>query len=174
MTKRQEHSGHQPGSTIKPMVKLPKDPSDCWEYLGAVDKVTGYGKKVWHGKTYLAHRWLWMQLFGPIPDGLPLQNTCDNKSCMNPYHWGISTQANIKRDDVRTILTARDAVEIKRVPKALRATKKQRSELAHDYAGRFGCSKQLIYDIWAGRAWGRAKAPTRATLPHPDREEAHA
>lgn len=160
--------GHLPGSTIKPQVKLPKDPNDCWEWLGSIDANTGYGKKQWHGMTYAAHRWLWMQLFGPIPPGLPLQNTCGNNGCVSPHHWGISTQAAISREGAHTVLTAGDVVEIKAIPKAERATPMQRASLATGFSNRFGCSKQLIYDVWSGRAWGRAKKSKRGTLPHPE------
>lgn len=160
--------GHLPGSTIKPQVKLPKDPAGCWGWLGVVCPKTGYGQKQWHGRKFLAHRWLWMQLFGPIPDGVPLHNTCGNNACVSPHHWVVSTQANINRDAVRTVLTAGDVVEIKGVPKAQRSTRLQRSMLARRFAGQFGCSEQLIYDIWAGRAWGRAKPSKRGTIPHPE------
>lgn len=160
--------GHLPGSTIKPQVKLPKDPAGCWEWLGHVDEKTGYGRKQWHGRTFLAHRWIWMQLFGPIPDGVPLHNTCGNNACVSPHHWGVSTQADINRDAVRTILTAGDVVEIKRIPKAERKTRSQRVLLAGRFASQFGCSKQLIYDIWAGRAWRRAKPSSRTTYQHPE------
>jgi hypothetical protein len=160
--------GHLPGSTIKPQVKLPTDPAACWEWLGSIDAKTGSGRKQWHGMTFLAHRWLWMQLFGPIPEGIPLHNTCGNLACVSPHHWVISTQAGINRDAVRSVLTAGDVVEIKRIPKRDRATRVQRISLATGFANRFGCSKQLIYDIWAGRAWGRAKPSSRATYPHPE------
>ncbi len=168
-----KNGGHVPGATIKPLVKLPKNPSDCWQYLGAIDRTTGYGKKQWHGRSYLAHRWLWMQLFGPIPDDLPLHNICDNKACMNPYHWGISTQADICRDSVRTVLTAGDVTEIKRVPKAQRKTKIERASVATALAQRFGCSRQLIYDIWKGRAWAKPSPPARATRPYQAPQEVH-
>ena len=86
--------GHLPGATLKPQVKLPKDPAGCWEWLGVVCQKTGYGQKQWHGRKYLAHRWLWMQLFGPIPDHLPLQNTCGDKACVSPHHWALGTPEN--------------------------------------------------------------------------------
>lgn len=159
--------GHQPGVTLKPLVKLPKDPAACWPYLGSVDSRTGYGKKQWHGRTYLAHRWLWMQLFGPIPDHLSLVDTCGNRACINPHHWVLGTMKARAEHSVHTVLTAGDVVEIKKIPKKDRATRAQRSMLAGQFAARFGCSKQLVYDIWGGRAWA-GKKPSRATLPHPE------
>ena len=164
--------GHLPGATLKPQVKLPKDPGACWEWLGAICPKTGYGQKQWHGRKYLAHRWLWMQLFGPIPDHLPLNNTCGNKACPSPHHWRLSTSADVRRNSICTVLSSGDVVEIKRIPKDQRATRLQRSMAARHYAEKFGCSKQLIYDIWAGRAWrrvdGAANHPGRPTMPHPE------
>lgn len=163
--------GHLPGATLKPQVKLPKDPAGCWEWLGHVSP-NGYGKKQWHGRTYLAHRWLWMQLFGPIPDHLPLRNTCGNLACVSPHHWVVSTQSECNANGVASVLTAGDVVEIKRIPKKDRATRAQRASLARGFAHRFGCSKQLVYDIWAGRAWKRSKPDGRDTLPHPEEQRA--
>lgn len=163
--------GHLPGATLKPQVKLPKDPAGCWEWLGHVSP-NGYGKKQWHGRTYLAHRWLWMQLFGPIPDHLPLRNTCGNLACVSPHHWVVSTQSECNANGVASVLTAGDVVEIKRIPMKERATRAQRASLARGFAHRFGCSKQLVYDIWAGRAWKRSKPDGRDTLPHPEEQRA--
>jgi hypothetical protein len=170
--------GHPPGSTLKPLVKLPKDPADCWEWLGIVCPTTGYGQKQWHGRKYAAHRWLWMQLFGPIPDRVPMHNLCGNKACVSPHHWTLSSQSEINRASIQSVLTAGDAAEIKRVPKAQRATKAQRAAIAHVFAHRFGCSRQLIYDIWAGRAWKsvttKPSPSCRVTLPHPEAPHAEA
>lgn len=165
--------GHLPGSTIKPQVKLPKDPNDCWQFLGSIDATTGYGKKQWHGRTFLAHRWLWMQLFGPIPDNLNLRNTCGNLGCISPHHWALATMSECSANGVNSVLTAGDVVEIKRIPKKDRETRAQRVALAGFFSRKFGCSKQLIYDIWAGRAWKRAskKVPRRDTLPHPEESD---
>lgn len=59
---------HLPGETMKPLVRLGKTPDDCWEWIGRKHD-NGYGKKQFHSRTLLAHRWLWTQLFGPIPGG---------------------------------------------------------------------------------------------------------
>lgn len=164
--------GHLPGATIKPQVKLPKDPADCWQFLGNIAP-NGYGKKQWHGQTFLAHRWLWMQLFGPIPDHLPLVNICGNRACVSPHHWALGTAEARAENNVGTVLTAGDVVEIKRIPKSERTTRTQRAALANGFAQRFGCSKQLIYDIWAGRAWKRANPKRRSpTRPHPEEHAA--
>ena len=159
---------HLPGSTIKPLVKLPRDPRDCWQWLGQLS-TNGYGRKQWHGQPYLAHRWIWMQLFGPIPDHLPLVNTCGNNACVSPHHWALGTPENRAENHEAFILTAGDVVEIKRVPKQDRDSPAKRAALAHHFARQFGCQPRLIYDIWAGRAWKRKPAnKRRPTRPHPE------
>lgn len=158
---------HASGSTIKPQVKLGRTPESCWEWLGG-KTAAGYGKKTFHGRTYLAHRWLFMQLFGPIPDGMVIDHTCQNPGCVNPHHLRAVTQATNCRSGDTAKLTPGDVVEIKSVPKADRARKRA------GIAFRFGISPQLVSDIWAGRAWTAPKkfrGRTGATLPHPDQQE---
>jgi hypothetical protein len=58
--------------------------SDCWVWTGA--KVYGYGRINAPGFSTLAHRWVWENLVGPIPDGLTLDHLCRNRACVNPDH----------------------------------------------------------------------------------------
>jgi hypothetical protein len=84
------------GQVIKPLVKLGKRADDCWEWLGPKCSA-GHGKKTFNGRDVLAHRWMWEQLFGPIPDGLVVFTTCENKGCINPHHFACGTQAQACR-----------------------------------------------------------------------------
>lgn len=139
------------GQTIKPLVKLGKRSDDCWEWIGPRHPA-GYGKKTFHGQDVLAHRWIWEQLFGPIPAGLVVHHECQNTSCVNPHHLRVCTQAENVREAVTTKLTASDVLDIKRAKPATRTP-----HLADTLAQRHGCSRQLVYDIWQGRAWSRAQ-----------------
>lgn len=67
----------------------------CWEWTGARDK-HGYGRfESPHG--YLAHRFFWIELVGPIP-GLVIDHLCRNTRCCNPDHLEPVTQAeNMRR-----------------------------------------------------------------------------
>ena len=40
---------HHPGDVLKPLVKLPRDPAKCWQWLGKVAD-NGYAIKQWHNK----------------------------------------------------------------------------------------------------------------------------
>lgn len=77
--------------------------SDCIEWPGFVDN-HGYGRKTFgkHGKPtfrrVLAHRLVWEECFGPVPDGLVLDHLCRNKICVNPEHLEpVSQRRNVLR-----------------------------------------------------------------------------
>lgn len=60
--------------------------SDCWVWTGSIS-IRGYGKC--HSRTRnttYAHRLVYMELVGPIPEGLELDHLCRNTRCVNPDH----------------------------------------------------------------------------------------
>lgn len=69
---------------------------ECWEWIGAKDRV-GYGTvSVVAGgvaKTDRAYRAMYELLVGPIPDRLHLDHLCNNPSCVRPAHLEPVTQA---------------------------------------------------------------------------------
>lgn len=137
------------GRTLKAMVKLGDTPDACWQWLGPIDDA-GYGKKQFHGKTIVAGRWLWEQLFGPIPEGVVIAYVCGNRACVNPHHLRATDQAGACRQGVGAVLLPADVAEIKAVKGENRTP-----NAARHLSQRFGCSKSLVYDIWAKRAWAR-------------------
>jgi hypothetical protein len=44
-------------------------------------------------KRYMAHRFVWEQIVGPIEKGMVLDHLCKNKRCVNPEHLEMVTQA---------------------------------------------------------------------------------
>lgn len=141
---------HPDGEVMKPLVRLGTEPEDCWQWLGRIQP-NGYGKKQYCGRTVLAHRWVWLQLLGPIPEGLVINHKCGNRGCVNPMHLEVVTQAANSRHGVNAKLSSHDVREIRAARK--HTTPNMRKHLAE----RFGISEATISDIWHGRSWRKPK-----------------
>lgn len=79
------------------LAKIQVQPDSCW---------------IWHGNTrnrygifpdenrrlWIAHRWIYTYLYGPIPSNLHLDHLCRNPSCVKPTHLeAVSQQENNRR-----------------------------------------------------------------------------
>ncbi len=136
----------------------------CWLWSGANDgKADGYGRLVTKGKTSIgAHRISWELHKGPIPDGLWVLHTCDNRRCVNPAHLFLGTHMENQRDawnkgrqraitrqgqrNGQTTLSAADVVTIRNwspeVP-------------AREFAKHYGVAEVTIYHIRERRLWAQ-------------------
>lgn len=139
---------HAPGSTLKPLVKLPKSPDQCWTWLGRISPA-GRPIKQFNGNPTTAQRWIWQQFFGPIPDGLVVYNTCGNRACPNPHHLACGFQADANRSGAATKLLPADVQEIRH---AL-ANGLDVSRLA----ARFDVVPSTIRELGRGTSWGKRK-----------------
>jgi hypothetical protein len=72
---------------------------DCWVWQGMIDK-HGYGSVTYQYRVKRVHRLAWELTHGPIPDGLSVLHTCDNRVCYNPDHLWLGTQKDNMRDMV--------------------------------------------------------------------------
>lgn len=144
-------------------------PSGCWEWQRYIMK-TGYGQisdgKGRRGKLILTHRAAWMQVYGPIPDGLFVCHICDNRKCCNPNHlflgspWANAEDAEHKgrsrgakgMSSGNAKLSDDQVAEIRRRYRPrihpARHTGGSRKELAEE----FGITPQYVYDL-AKRKW---------------------
>ncbi len=147
---------HAAGQTLKPLVRLGRRPDECWKWTGAISP-NGYGKKQVGGRTLLAHRWLWEQLFGPIPASLVVAHSCGNRSCVSPHHLRLCTQAEGIRAGTGTTLTAGDAEDIRRLYDG--------GLMAPLLADRFGVAESTIKSIVQRRSWRRLRNQSGTTLP---------
>lgn len=75
---------------------------ECWISRGS--DVRGYRRITWNGKRQYAHRVVYEQMVGPVPDGLDLDHLCRVRSCCRPDHLEPVTRAeNIRRGDIGRI-----------------------------------------------------------------------
>lgn len=81
--------------------------SGCWLWDGHRDR-KGYGRLYYRGRSYTAHRAVYLRLVGPIPTGHVLDHICRNTSCVRPDHLEpVTTQVNIARGHTPTSERAR-------------------------------------------------------------------
>jgi hypothetical protein len=70
---------------------------ECWLWTGAKNQ-KGYGRFRFNGQVIYAHRWVYEDAFGPIPDGLELDHLCRTTSCVRPAHVeAVPHRTNILR-----------------------------------------------------------------------------
>lgn len=74
--------------------------SGCWLWVGA-QLPNGYGSVGVIGRgdiSQLAHRYVYTQLVGVIPDGLHIDHRCRVRCCVNPLHLeAVTRQVNNER-----------------------------------------------------------------------------
>lgn len=71
----------------------------CIEYSG-YKMPTGYGMRGYKGKVWLAHRAAWDEEVGPIPDGMNVLHSCDNRACVNIEHLFLGSHTDNMQDMV--------------------------------------------------------------------------
>ena len=68
----------------------------CMVFTGAL--TDGYGRIRANGSRPYAHRFLYEQWVGTVPEGLQIDHLCRNRACMNPMHVEVVTcKVNIQR-----------------------------------------------------------------------------
>lgn len=71
----------------------------CWNWIGTISG-WGYAHFKKNRITVRAHRLSYHLFKGPIPNGLIVRHTCDNKKCVNPDHLLLGTFQDNSNDMV--------------------------------------------------------------------------
>lgn len=133
--------------------------SDCILADGAPNN-TGYHSVWLEGKRMGAHRAAYIRRNGPIPDGLDVMRSCDNRRCVNPDHLTAGTRSDNMQGCVgkgrhfapdssgeanrRAKITPEDAMTIREL----------RGELAQKEIGKmYGLHQTTVSDIQRGKLW---------------------
>jgi hypothetical protein len=127
-------------------------PRGCWEYHGSRTKPDGYGYINRDGARWVASRYIWTLLKGPIPDGLLVLHDCDNKPCVNPSHLYVGTDHDNRVDYITRVGDARTQAKL---------TEAQVIQIRSLYPGlnynrlakQFGVSRGHVKNIIQRKVW---------------------
>ncbi|MGF7180407.1 HNH endonuclease signature motif containing protein [Tunturiibacter psychrotolerans] len=103
------------------------DGNGCHEYMGGLAS-NGYGIFQAGGKSVLAHIYAWELVNGPVPEGMVIRHSCDNKACVNAMdslggfegHLVLGSQQDNMDDKVRRDRICRNPRKLVRVSPAER------------------------------------------------------
>ena len=116
-----------------------------------------YGGFTINRKSVLAHRYGYELLVGPIPEGLFVCHSCDNRICQNPNHWFLGTPADnmADRDHKQRQAKGEDiaqarltAADVRGILWLLNIGIPQRR-----IAGRYGVAQPTVQRISNGQTW---------------------
>jgi hypothetical protein len=135
--------------------------TNCHVWQGRVSD-TGYAMS----GVYKAYRLTWEVANGPIPDGLYVLHTCDNRRCVNPEHLTLGTHAD-NMEDMRVKGRAfpqlgetngnakLDEATVRQIKKALQqaSTTLKPSSIYRNISREFNITYAMAYHIAVGRNW---------------------
>ena len=127
---------------------------ECIEWPLARDRRDGYGV-IRHGGAFSrAYRLVYHLFRGPIPRGMSVLHTCDNRLCVNPAHLWLGTQADNMRDMAAKGRSSRGMSHARAkltddLVRLIRSGKHSVAELEVIT----GLKKSALYSVRSGQTW---------------------
>ena len=106
-------------------------------------------------KQMVIYRYVWSQYNGPIPPGLHVMHTCDNRLCINPLHLKLGTHQDNMADKVakgrhaKGDTCGRSKINSGIVIQILNDNTRTHTELG----SAFGISRSQVSYIKGGQSW---------------------
>ena len=133
-----------------------KGDEDCWEWIAARYS-NGYGAFARRkGKVSCAHRMAYELTKGPVPPGLFVMHSCDNKACCNPSHLSVGTCLENTRDAVaRGRMKVRERHPMAKLDARQVEFMRRLSKTFHyeELGTMFGVSRAQAHRIIRGQLW---------------------
>jgi hypothetical protein len=162
----------KPPSVVRKCIEewsTPEPSTGCWLWMRGAGS-GGYGTISVGGKTVRTNRASYEAFYGPIPEGLFVLHSCDQKLCVNPEHLSADTRGENTRQAYARGLTPR-----------LRGTKNHNAKFSEadvtmwhvmhmagmsgaDVARAYNTSRSVVNLALRGKSW-RHVFNTLRTLP---------
>lgn len=127
--------------------------TDCHLWLWGQDS-SGYGTLRYLGVPERAHRAMWRQVNGEIPEGMLIRHKCDNRLCTNVDHLELGTIQQNMDDRERRGRGSKGEHRPSSILKVENVHEIRESSLTRkELATKFGVSTKTISNVINGKKW---------------------